>query len=80
MKKWYNGLFSIKQWLDEDKEDYDFYGLGCQVEAEDKETARMAMCMEVAKFGRLETEFGISYTWEGFCTEDEFDIMGVDVI
>lgn len=80
MKKWYNGLFSVKQWLDEDKEDYDFYDLGCQVESEDKETAKQMMFEEIAKFGRLETEYGIKAKFEGFCSEDEFDIVGCDVI
>lgn len=78
--KWYNGLFSIKQFLDEEKEDYDFYTLGCQVEAEDKETALMKMIEEVSAFGRLETEYGIKFKFQDFCTEDDFDYFGCDVI
>lgn len=81
--KWYNGFYSIREYLDDDpneeERDYDSYEIGVQVQAEDKVEARIKMDEEIADYFES-CEYGYKAMWGGFCNDAFFDAYCMDVI
>lgn len=76
--KYYNALYSVHEFLNEEQEDYDSYTIGVQVEANSEAGAIAAMSEVIADF-ILNRFYGADVKFIDFCTEVEFDIYGVDV-
>lgn len=79
--KYYNGLYEIREWNDTEHEDYDYYEMGVQIEADGMTEEDAEKCMdEIIEDFCAGMEFGAEYSFCGFCAEYEFDIVGCDVL
>lgn len=80
--KYVNALYEVRQWNDEEHDDYDCYTIGVQIETcglinpEDWKFVMDGVIEDYLK----DTEYGAEYTFCEFCAEYVFDIVGCDVL
>lgn len=80
--KYANALYEVRQWNDEEHEDYDYYTLGVQIETlglNNHDDWKFVMDGVIDDYLK-DTEFGAEYAFCEFCDEYVFDIVGCDVL